>query len=704
MFDSPIAIICDSTGAVIASANPFPVTQPKPIDNATPVTGTITSATPSTTDRVIMTGVGGYEGFGVILSGTWVATLIFEVSSDSGTTWTQTSFCSPVGTTVIPIPAIIQSFTSNTAGNGAWRGLGTGGVNQIRIRATAYTSGTVNVTLTASVNPLQVGFNHVGMTQDVYTSTVNATVANLAAGATFTGTAESTLGVACIRVLLKTDQPCQVTVQQSKDGTNWDWAPTLLIPANTGKAIPFQAVGAYYQVLVKNIGAATTTFMRMAAYLCPVLDTLPPVLGPDGGVLTDSGLGAGNWSATPNTFFGLSRGVRASLAVAPDNSLLTYSQSLTDCGSFRDDFIAALTANLTGSMTFTNGSTSVVGVGCAFTTEIDRFTFIRATGHAEGTLASVFDVIDDNTLVLATAYSGANAAGVVGVKSSWQTVTGTGTASIAVATSVLSVASGATAGQNTYVQRGSDYAPMESTIRFSVSQRIANQTVRMGFFDNFVTPKYEACIELTGTDNTQVTLVTRSNTGANDVESTTVTLPTGINTGALLNLKLDIHNDRVILWYDPADGSEQTMLAVNKNHIPPPYTSLLNGKGILNTGGAVTTTTLSIEFSYLNDYNLLDTHIEEFEAPDNVGAALTNVSGSASSVTLLVANVNRKGATIFNDSTASLYVKFGSTASTTSFTVRLFTNDYYEVPAGYNGIITGIWASATGSARVTELS
>jgi hypothetical protein len=81
---------------------------------------------------------------------------------------------------------------------------------------------------------------------------------------------------------------------------------------------------------------------------------------------------------------------------------------------------------------------------------------------------------------------------------------------------------------------------------------------------------------------------------------------------------------------------------------------------------------------------------------------LTNVTGSSSSVTLLAANAARVGATIFNDSSANLYIKPGTTASTTSFTVLMLPNSYYEVPFGYIGRIDGIWASATGNARVTE--
>lgn len=94
--------------------------------------------------------------------------------------------------------------------------------------------------------------------------------------------------------------------------------------------------------------------------------------------------------------------------------------------------------------------------------------------------------------------------------------------------------------------------------------------------------------------------------------------------------------------------------------------------------------------------------------PSTTGAT-TSVSGSASAGTLLAANTARKGATIVNDSTEILYVLLGAgTVSATVYTVALqptgTVGAYYEVPFGFNGIITGIWASATGSARITELT
>lgn len=84
-------------------------------------------------------------------------------------------------------------------------------------------------------------------------------------------------------------------------------------------------------------------------------------------------------------------------------------------------------------------------------------------------------------------------------------------------------------------------------------------------------------------------------------------------------------------------------------------------------------------------------------------ASLSNVSSSASSVTVIAANDFARGRTVYNDSTAVLYLKFGATASTTSYTVQLAAGAYYEFPQPlYTGVVDGIWSAANGAARVTE--
>lgn len=87
-------------------------------------------------------------------------------------------------------------------------------------------------------------------------------------------------------------------------------------------------------------------------------------------------------------------------------------------------------------------------------------------------------------------------------------------------------------------------------------------------------------------------------------------------------------------------------------------------------------------------------------------SAITSVASSASSVSLLASNSSRKGATFFNESTTILYLKLGATASTTSYTVQMPAGSYYELPfiQTYTGAIDGIWSSANGNVRITELT
>ncbi len=85
-------------------------------------------------------------------------------------------------------------------------------------------------------------------------------------------------------------------------------------------------------------------------------------------------------------------------------------------------------------------------------------------------------------------------------------------------------------------------------------------------------------------------------------------------------------------------------------------------------------------------------------------AALTNVATSTTSAQLLPANPDRRGAIVYNDAAATLYVKLGATASTTSYSYAVTPGGTLETPFGYSGRLDAILASGTGTARVTELT
>lgn len=85
------------------------------------------------------------------------------------------------------------------------------------------------------------------------------------------------------------------------------------------------------------------------------------------------------------------------------------------------------------------------------------------------------------------------------------------------------------------------------------------------------------------------------------------------------------------------------------------------------------------------------------------------VAASATEVELLAARLGRLGATIVNDSaSATLYLKLGTGATTSVYTVPLAPGAVYELPLlpgdrVWDGAISGIWTAAVGNARTSEV-
>lgn len=88
------------------------------------------------------------------------------------------------------------------------------------------------------------------------------------------------------------------------------------------------------------------------------------------------------------------------------------------------------------------------------------------------------------------------------------------------------------------------------------------------------------------------------------------------------------------------------------------------------------------------------------------GAALSSVASLATSASLLANNSNRCGVILYNSDANALLVKYGTTASASSYTYRILTGQTWEMPNPiYTGPIDGIWESdGSGSAFITELT
>ena len=79
-----------------------------------------------------------------------------------------------------------------------------------------------------------------------------------------------------------------------------------------------------------------------------------------------------------------------------------------------------------------------------------------------------------------------------------------------------------------------------------------------------------------------------------------------------------------------------------------------------------------------------------------------SIPSSTTSLQFLEANPSRIGATIWNNSANVLYLDLSEAASPTSYTVKILSDGYYELPFKYTGKVSGAWQAADGNALVRE--
>jgi len=78
------------------------------------------------------------------------------------------------------------------------------------------------------------------------------------------------------------------------------------------------------------------------------------------------------------------------------------------------------------------------------------------------------------------------------------------------------------------------------------------------------------------------------------------------------------------------------------------------------------------------------------------------VVAAMASTLLLAANEHRITAHIYNNSTSTLYIKYGTGAGIGSFTNKQVGAGKLATITDYKGIIHGYWSAAVGDAQVTE--
>lgn len=115
-------------------------------------------------------------------------------------------------------------------------------------------------------------------TQEIYRDVNNTSAVNLSSGATFIGTATNITNFDAVQIMLFTDQPCQVFVDQSQDGTNWDLTDNFIYIVGKPFGVPVQSMNTFVRVRVTNVGPSTTTVFRLTTLLTPITSVLPRAL------------------------------------------------------------------------------------------------------------------------------------------------------------------------------------------------------------------------------------------------------------------------------------------------------------------------------------------------------------------------------------------------------------------------------------------
>lgn len=183
--------------ATVVQGTPAAVTAGWPVINGelADTTGTFTNAT-QTTSVTTSGSLDGYESATISINGTFnTATAVFEGSDDGGTTWYSLQAARTDSATVE------NGYTGLTNTNRMWT-LQLTGLDTVRVRSTAVTSGTVNVRISISSAPtgdasvtsigsaLPTGANVIGAltaNQTVNVAQINGVTPLMGVGATGTG-------------------------------------------------------------------------------------------------------------------------------------------------------------------------------------------------------------------------------------------------------------------------------------------------------------------------------------------------------------------------------------------------------------------------------------------------------------------------------------------------------------------------------------
>jgi len=373
------------------------------------------------------------------------------------------------------------------------------------------------------------------------------------------------------------------------------------------------------------------------------------------------------------------------LLVDSGGALVTRSAILTDEGTFRANF-----ANT--SLSVAIGSVTVVGnvvTGTGFSTlDVHYKDYFKIDADAETAWKQIDSIDSDTQLTLVSDYVGSSSGAAS--RALLQPTTGAG-GSISVASGQCVITSGTTSGSRTVISRNVDYGPLVFRERVSISQRIANQNVRIGLAEASPTPRWFARFRVTGTD--AATVVTcesgRNPTTAPTVaetETSQVTIPFGLTTAALLDYRIEQLTESVRFYINGV------LVAENSKALPSAFDFMNAGTLIENTAVPASSTTVTVDYVTVKNHNKLEVGV--MSDAERIVAAAPPMQEFAYSVAGVIA-INTDLIVVDCLQLRSLYIHCSSMGTT-----GVVTAQWSNFP-DFTGAITATLISETGATSTT---
>jgi hypothetical protein len=291
------------------------------------------------------------------------------------------------------------------------------------------------------------------------------------------------------------------------------------------------------------------------------------------------------------------------VATDPSGNLVTRSQILTDEGSFRANFSGSSISISIGTCTFTNGSATVTGTNLT-SYDLHSGDYVKLGADAETAWAQVDSFDSQTQFTLKSAYTGTGGTGA-SVCAIVKPVAGTG-GTITVSGGQATIACGTTAAVTHELERDVDYGPLLFQTGLSVSQRIANQDIYVGLYDeeHAATPYYFAWFRINGTTATTVICESgQKRDGApsgGELETTTVTLPNGQTTATARRWRIEVMLAKLRFYIDGV------LVAEHYKAMPRPMDKLTATVRCVNGTTPASGTNVIVDYMTVKNFNTVD--------------------------------------------------------------------------------------------------